>query len=79
MQDRPQSLLAEALHAAVAPFGAPLRCRSRLEPAGGAADKVVLPTSAGAACAIERGRVPGRDEPVTCVRDDRGGDRGELA
>jgi CRISPR-associated protein Csb1 len=46
---------------------AALRCRRRLQPAGGPGDKVFPPTYAGAVYAVERRRVPGREEPVTCV------------
>ena len=46
---------------------AAFRCRRRLQPAGGKGDKVFPPTFAGAVYAIERRRVPERDEPVTCV------------
>jgi CRISPR-associated protein Csb1 len=46
---------------------AAFRCRRRLQPAGGAGDKVFPPTFAGAVYAIDRRRVPGRDEPVQCV------------
>lgn len=55
------------LRTAVTGTAAALRCRRRLQPAGGEGDKVFPPTFAGAVYAIERRRVPGRDEPVTCV------------
>jgi CRISPR-associated protein Csb1 len=57
----------EELKKAVAGSAAALRCRSILQPAGGEGDKVFPPTYAGAVYAIEKRRVPGRDEPVTCV------------
>jgi len=46
---------------------AALRCRRRLQPAGGEGDKVFPPTFAGAVYAIEQRRVQGREEPATCV------------
>jgi len=53
-----------ALQSAVAGSAAAFRCRSTLQPADGAGGKVFPPTFAGA---VEKRRVPGRDEPVTCV------------
>ncbi|QDS85931.1 CRISPR-associated protein (Cas_GSU0053) [Rosistilla ulvae] len=47
--------------------GAALRCRTKLQPAGGEGDKVFPPTYAGAVYAMEYRRVPGRDQPVRCV------------
>ena len=47
--------------------GAALRCRTKLQPAGGEGDKVFPPTYAGAVYAVEERRVPGRDEAVRCV------------
>jgi CRISPR-associated protein Csb1 len=55
------------LHAAVSGSAAAFRCRRKLQPAGGAGDKVFPPTFAGAVYAIEQRRVPNRPEPVTCV------------
>ncbi|HKJ95026.1 MAG TPA: type I-U CRISPR-associated RAMP protein Csb1/Cas7u [Gammaproteobacteria bacterium] len=52
---------------AVAGDAAAFRCRRQLQPAGGEGDKVFPPTFAGAVYAIEQRRVPGREEPVTCV------------
>lgn len=46
---------------------AAFRCRRRLQPAGGAGDKVFPPTFAGAVYAVEQRRLPGRETPVTCV------------
>lgn len=46
---------------------AAFRCRRRLQPAGGAGDKVFPPTFAGAVYALEQRRLPGRDTSVTCV------------
>jgi CRISPR-associated protein Csb1 len=57
----------EVLREAVAGSAAALRCRRRLQPAGGPGDKVFPPTFAGAVYAIERRRLPGRESPVTCV------------
>lgn len=52
---------------AISGQAAALRCRRRLQPAGGEGDKVFPPTFAGAVYAIEQRRVPGRETPVTCV------------
>ncbi|MFN2470228.1 MAG: type I-U CRISPR-associated RAMP protein Csb1/Cas7u [Gaiellaceae bacterium] len=60
-------LTLERLSAAVAGDAAAFRCRRRLQPAGGEGDKVFPPTFAGAVYAVERRRLPGREEPVTCV------------
>lgn len=57
----------EHVHKAVAGQAAAFRCRRRLQPAGGAGDKVFPPTFAGAVYAIEQRRIPGRDSPVACV------------
>jgi CRISPR-associated protein Csb1 len=46
---------------------AAFRCRRRLQPGGGAGDKVFPPTFAGAVYAVEQRRVPDRPDPVTCV------------
>jgi CRISPR-associated protein Csb1 len=61
-----QTLTLDLVKHAVASAAA-FRCRRRLQPAGGAGDKVFPPTFAGAAYAIDRRRVPGWDEPVQCV------------
>jgi CRISPR-associated protein Csb1 len=55
------------LHAAVNGSAAAFRCRRRLQPAGGAGDKVFPPTFAGAVYAVEQRRIPGRPDPMTCV------------
>ena len=55
------------LHAAVNGSAAAFRCRRKLQPAGGAGDKVFPPTFAGAMYAVEQRRIPGRPDPVTCV------------
>ena len=47
--------------------GAAFRSRRRLQPGGGEGDKVFPPTFMGAVYAIEQRRVPGHDQPVTCV------------
>jgi CRISPR-associated protein Csb1 len=56
-----------ALKDAVSGTAAAFRCRRRLQPAGGEGDKVFPPTFAGAMYAEEQRRVPGRQQPVTCV------------
>lgn len=38
-----------------------------MQPAGGPGDKVFPPTFAGAVYAIEKRRIPGREQPVRCV------------
>ncbi|MEQ8788691.1 MAG: type I-U CRISPR-associated RAMP protein Csb1/Cas7u [Pirellulaceae bacterium] len=60
---------------AVAGTAAALRCRNRLQPAGGPGTKVFPPTYAGAIYAVERRRLPREDgspgyETVTCVQLD---------
>ena len=57
----------DQLKSAVAGNAAAFRCRRKLQPGGGAGDKVFPPTYAGAVYAVEQRRVPGREEPVTCV------------
>lgn len=52
---------------AVSGTAAAFRCRRRLQPGGGEGDKVFPPTFAGAVYAVEQRRVPGREQPVTCV------------
>jgi CRISPR-associated protein Csb1 len=52
---------------AVSGSAAAFRCRRRLQPAGGEGDKVFPPTFAGAVYAVEQRRVPGRQQPATCV------------
>ena len=47
--------------------GAAMRCRTKLQPAGGEGDKIFPPTYAGAVYAMEMRRLPGYDEPVRCV------------
>lgn len=55
------------LRDAVSGSAAAFRCRRRLQPAGGEGDKVFPPTFAGAVYAVEQRRVPGREQPATCV------------
>jgi CRISPR-associated protein Csb1 len=68
------TLTLEKLQESVAGRAAAFRCRSRLQPAGGAGDKVFPPTYAGAVYAMEQRRVPVRRpdgsegfETATCV------------
>lgn len=60
-------LTMELLQDAVAGRGVALRCRRRLQPAGGPGTKVFPPTYAGAVYATEKRRLPDREEPVECV------------
>src|ERR1035441_6824518 len=57
----------DQLKSAVAGNAAAFRCRRKMQPGGGAGDKVFPPTYAGAVYAVEQRRVPGREELVTCV------------
>jgi CRISPR-associated protein Csb1 len=62
----------DTLHQAVNGSAAAFRCRRKLQPAGGAGDKVFPPTFAGAVYAVEQRRVFDADgnplpEPKTCV------------
>lgn len=57
----------EPLRSAVAGSAGVIRCRRRLQPAGGPGDKIFPPTFADAVYAIEKRRIPGRSEPVQCV------------
>ncbi len=57
----------KALSEAVSGAGAALRCRVKLQPAGGEGSKVFPPTYAGAVYATEKRRLPGYEEPVECV------------
>lgn len=63
----PDKLTFEKLKSAVSGSAAAFRCRSRLQPAGGEGDKVFPPTYAGAVYAVEKRKIPERDEPVQCV------------
>ncbi len=55
------------LQQAVNGSAAAFRCRRKLQPAGGAGDKVFPPTFAGAVYAVEQRRILGKPDPVTCV------------
>jgi CRISPR-associated protein Csb1 len=55
------------LQAAVSSGAAAFRCRRRLQPGGGEGDKVFPPTFMGAVYAVEQRRIPGHEQPVTCV------------
>lgn len=61
------SLTFDAVRRAVAGSAAAFRCVTKCQPAGGPGTKVFPPTYAGAVYAVEQRRVPGREEPVTCV------------
>jgi CRISPR-associated protein Csb1 len=52
---------------AVTTGAAAFRCRRTLQPGGGAGTKVFPPTYTGAVYAVEQRRLPGREQPVTCV------------
>ena len=62
-----KTLTLELLTEAVAGRAAALRSRATLQPAAGEGTKVFPPTYAGATYAMEKRRLPGRDEPVDCV------------
>lgn len=64
---KPAQLLLKDLQNAISDRSAAFRCRTRLQPAGGEGDKVFPPTFSGAVYAVEQRRVPGREQPVTCV------------
>lgn len=55
------------LKTALSDGAAAFRCRRRLQPGGGEGDKVFPPTFAGAVYSVEQRKVPGREQPVTCV------------
>src|SRR5579872_1703078 len=61
------ALTFDELKTAVAGSAAAFRCRRRLQPGGGEGDKVFPPTFAGAVYAVEKRRVNGHEQPVTCV------------
>ena len=63
----PDELTFEKLKSAVSGSAAAFRCRNTLQPAGGEGDKVFPPTYAGAVYAVEKRKIPERDEPVPCV------------
>ncbi len=62
-----ESLNIEVIRKSTAGQAAAFRCRRKLQPAGGAGDKVFPPTFAGAVYALEKRRVKDREAPVTCV------------
>jgi CRISPR-associated protein Csb1 len=62
-----ETLNLHALEEATKGSAAALRSRRRLQPAGGDGDKVFPPTFAGAVYAVEKRRIAGREQPVTCV------------
>ena len=55
------------LQEAVGGTAAAFRCRAKLQPAGGEGTKAFPPTYAGSGYAVEQRRLPGHDEPVTCI------------
>lgn len=57
----------QRLREAVAGRAAAFRAKVELQPAGGPGTKVFPPTYAGAVYAVEKRRLPGKPEPVTCV------------
>ena len=61
------TLSLQELHDAIAGDAAAFRCRRRLQPGGGAGDKVFPPTFAGSVYATEKRRVPGQEKAVDCV------------
>ena len=62
-----KELTLEVLQKAVAGSAVALRCRTKMQPAGGEGTKVFPPTYAGAVYAMEKRRLPGYSEPVDCV------------
>ncbi|MFO7776669.1 MAG: type I-U CRISPR-associated RAMP protein Csb1/Cas7u [Candidatus Hydrogenedentota bacterium] len=62
-----EPLTFDTLQAAVSGTAAAFRCRTTLQPAGGEGTKVFPPTYAENKYAVEQRRLPGREEPVTCV------------
>lgn len=63
----PHEITFDILRGAVSGDAAAFRCRTELQPAGGVGDKVFPPTYEGGKYAVEERRLPGYDEPVTCV------------
>lgn len=57
----------DTIRSAVSGRAAAFRSQTRMQPAGGPGDKVFPPTYSGAQYAVEKRRVPGREEPVDCV------------
>ena len=62
-----EKLTYDVLKEAVRGKSAAFRARTKLQPAGGEGTKVFPPTYAGGTYAVEKRRLPGHDEPVTCV------------
>lgn len=62
-----RSLTLASLRSAVETNAGAFRSRTTLQPAGGEGDKVFPPTYAGGVYAVEKRRLPGREEPVDCV------------
>lgn len=62
-----EALTYDLLREALESGAAALRCRRKLQPAGGEGDKVFPPTYLGGVYAVEQRRVAGRNDPVTCV------------
>jgi len=62
-----QPLALSSLRSAIETSAGAFRSRTTLQPAGGEGDKVFPPTYAGGVYAVEKRRLPGRDEPVDCV------------
>ncbi len=63
----PKELTLRDVQDAISGAAAAFRCRRRLQPGGGEGDKIFPPSFAGAVYAVEQRRVPGREQPVTCV------------
>lgn len=61
------TLTLEVLKDAVSSKAAAFRCRRRLQPAGGEGDKVFPPTYAKTVYVVEKRKIVGREQPVTCV------------
>ena len=55
------------LRQVVSGYAAAFRSITVLQPAGGQGDKVFPPTYSGGQYAVEKRRLPGRDDPVDCV------------
>ncbi len=62
-----ETLTLEQLRAAIEGRAAAFRCRRKLQPAGGEGDKVFPPTYARDVYHVEQRRLPGYEQPVTCV------------
>ena len=62
-----ETLTLAGLRRAVAGTAAAFRCVTEYQPAGGPGDKVFPPTYEGGKYALEKRRLPDREEPVDCV------------